>query len=271
MSLEHRSREWPGELTLDDEPGPAALIARSKVDDMVFGALDQVGFDEIVEQRISGVNRSSFAPKPGLGMRSLAAAAVLAFLSIGSASAAVMWFGRARHDEPSAAKAVAPVVHTRATEPAERPAPRAIEALPEQAVLAAEEPTPTPRKAAPRAPEDWLVEGNRLRAEQRWTKADEAYTRAAQNAPHSQTAYVARVAVAAVRLEHLHDARGALSSYRTALQQTPQGALTEEIHWGIAEAYRALGERAAERKALAVFVREHPSSPLLSQAKARLD
>ncbi|MDB4990424.1 MAG: hypothetical protein JWN04_5602 [Myxococcaceae bacterium] len=269
MSPEDSNRDWPSELRLDDEPGPAALVARSKVDDMIFGALDQVGFEETVEERISGVDRSSFAPKPGLGVRSLAAAAVLALLSIGSASAAVMWFGHASHDQPGAAKKAAAVVHARATPPGLRPEPAASDDPHEHAV--AEELGAMPQRSAARAPEDWLVEGNRLRAEQRWNKADDAYARAAKDAPHSQTAYVARVAGAAVRLEHLHDPRGALSSYRTALQQTPHGALTEEIHWGIAEAYRALGERAAERRALTVFVREHPSSPLLSQARARLD
>jgi tetratricopeptide (TPR) repeat protein len=127
------------------------------------------------------------------------------------------------------------------------------------------------RAHGPRAPEDWLVEGNRLRADKRWSKADEAYSRAAQRASNKQTTYVARVASAAVRLDHLNDARGALSRYRAALSLLPDGALSEEILWGISEAHRALGDHAAEQAALTRFLQEHPSSPLAGQAKARLD
>jgi TolA-binding protein len=126
-------------------------------------------------------------------------------------------------------------------------------------------------KHTSRAPEDWLVEGNRLRAERRWAKADDAYTRAAQHAPNTQTAYVARVASGAVRLEHLGDARGALARYRAAQEQLPHGALAEEILWGIVEAERALGDRAREHAALERFLREFPSSPLAGQARARLE
>ena len=126
-------------------------------------------------------------------------------------------------------------------------------------------------KHSSRAPEDWLVEGNRLRAERRWAKADDAYTRAAQHAPNTQTAYVARVASGAVRLEHLGDARGALARYRAAQEQLPRGALAEEILWGIVEAERALGDRAREHAALERFLQEFPSSPLADQARARLE
>jgi tetratricopeptide (TPR) repeat protein len=126
-------------------------------------------------------------------------------------------------------------------------------------------------RASTRAPEDWLVEGNRLRAERRWAKADDAYTRAALHAPNTQTAYVARVASGAVRLEHLGDARGALARYRAAQEQLPRGALAEEILWGIVEAERALGDRDREHAALERFLHEFPGSPLADQARSRLD
>ena len=74
-----------------------------------------------------------------------------------------------------------------------------------------------------------------------------------------------------MRLEHLGDARGALARYRAAQQQLPRGALAEEIQWGIVEAERALGDREPERAALERFLRELPGSPLVDQAKARLD
>jgi tetratricopeptide (TPR) repeat protein len=262
--------EWPAELRLDDEAGPAPYITRGKVDALVLGALDQAGF--VGPQAIGprGAGRSPMPHKPGLGFRSLAAAVVLACLTVGSASAAVMWYARKHAEKQTEARASAAEDATRA---ARSPA-RQVEVSP---ILAPAEPAPVQRteavvgKEAPRAPEDWLVEGNRLRSEKRWSKADEAYTRAAQRAPHSQTAYVARVASAAVRLEHLHDPRGALSRYRAALQQAPHGALSEEIHLGVADAERALGNRDGERAALELFLREHPSSPLAAQAKARLE
>lgn len=262
--------EWPRELALDDQPGPAPVIARAKADDLIAGALARAGFDELAGERSSGAGerssspgRSSRAPKPGIGLRSLAAAAVLACLSIGSASAAVMYFARVR---PEPARKETPAVRPKQV----RPAPVIERAAPEPVPPPiAEASAPEPKRAA-HVPEDLLVEGNRLRAARRWKKADDSYTRAAKDAPHSQTAYVARVASAGVRLEHLHDARGALSSYRAALAEQPHGALSEEVHWGIAESYRALGQHDKERDALQLFLREHPSSPLRAQAEARL-
>jgi TolA-binding protein len=177
-----------------------------------------------------------------------------------------MWFAK----RPTATPEATPISTPAAATPGARrsqPAPSA--SVPEAPAAVVE-----PRvldKHGTRAPEDWLVEGNRLRAERRWAKADDAYTRAAQHAPNTQTAYVARVASGAVRLEHLGDARGALARYRAAQGQLPRGALAEEIQWGIVEAEHALGNRDQERAALERFLREFPNSPLAEQAKARLD
>jgi hypothetical protein len=263
MSEHESAPGWPRELVLDDEPGPAAYITRSQADGMIFGALEQAGLGH---ERVSGVGRRGEVDKPGIGTRSLAAAALLVLLSVGSASAAVMWLGtRAAREAPPAHVSRPSSAPRRALPPPAEPQEETPTVVPEPA----HDDEPVAHRA--RAPEDLLVEGNRLRAERRWARADEAYARAAQQAPHSQTAYVAQVAAAAVRLEHLHDARGALARYRAALQQAPDGPLREEIQWGIAEAYRALGDRSSERAALRMFMREHPRSPLLPQARARLD
>ena len=262
MNEHDSAQEWPDVLRLDDEAGPAPFLARAKMEDLIASALDQAGFD----MRVSRISANPAARKPGLGMRSLAAAILLACVSVGSASAAVMWFGKREATRVSALVPSGPQVHERA--------PRATTGLrtrsdAEQAPQL--ESKPAPKRASSRASEDYLVEGNRLRAERRWARADQAYGRAAREAPNTQTAYVALVASAAVKLEHLQDARGALAHYRAALRQVPAGPLREEIHWGIAEAYRALGERSAEQDALTLFLREHPSSPLVEQARARLD
>jgi len=181
----------------------------------------------------------------------------------------VMWFARAPA-KPVVEAVTKPTVTKPTVEttpvPSAQPQPAVV--LPEAVV---DERIVPAHKSMRRAPQDWLDEGNRLRAARRWQKAAAAYTRAAEEAPHTQVAYVARVAAAGVRLEHLHDAAGALASYRDALEEQPGGALGEEIDWGIAETLHALGRRDEERRALDRFVREHPRSPLLSQAKARLE
>lgn len=259
---------WPRELTLDDEAGPAPYITRAKVDALVLGALDQANYVGPTVVGPRGAGASPMPNKPGLGARSLAAAVLLACLTVGSASAAVMWFAKRPVEAPQATQLQQPAAPKVARQ---HKAPVVVREAPAPVVV----PEPAHEKPArvhgPRAPEDWLVEGNRLRADKRWSKADDAYARAAKHASNDQTAYVARVASAAVRLDHLNDARGALSRYRAAQSLLPNGALSEEIHWGIAEAHRALGDHAAEQAALTRFLAEHPSSPLAGQTKARLD
>jgi len=256
---------WPSELTLDEQAGPAAYITRAKADAIVLGALDRAGFTlDAPLADAPAATRTGRRARHGL--RYLAAAAVLAFFSVGSASAAVMWYlGVGSVTTIEAPRATPPVEKRRASARLPKAAPQPVEpaVLPEVVVEAP--------KHERRAPEDWLEEGNRLRAEKRWAKADEAYSRAFQSGARSQTAYVARVAAAAVRLEHLSDAEGALGLYRSALRQEPHGALGEEILLGIAEAQRALGDTAAERRALERFLAQYPSSALAKQVRERLD
>lgn len=279
-------REWPRELGLDENAGPAAYITRAKADSIIFAALDQAGFPEFdaspfhtgavpaLDTQVKEPPRAQSPRRMQRGFGYVAAAAMLAFVGVGSASAAVMWYlgiGSitiiAPRNQPQPASSERAHHTPRKPKPQVESEPVAPSVLPEFVVEA----PPASPKPERRAPEDLLEEGNRLRAERRWAKADEAYERAFQSAPRSQTAYVARVASAAVRLEHLHDAAGALSLYRAALRQEPKGALGEEILLGIAEAQRALGDRAAERRALERFMADYPSSPHTAQVRARLD
>jgi tetratricopeptide (TPR) repeat protein len=235
MSDQH---EWPSELSLDDEAGPASYLSPKARDALLNDVLAQ-----------AYPKRRRWAP--------IAAAALLLCVGGGSASAAVLWY---LHSRPAPAPRLAPKPVPVEPTPIER-APM-IEA-------AKEEEAPAPAMVR-RAAEDWLREGNRQRGAKHWKQADEAYGKAAQHAASSDSAYVAFVASAAVRLEHLHDARGALARYRAALRAAPRGSLDEEIRLGIADAYRALGEREREREALQVFLRDHADSPLAEQARARL-
>jgi tetratricopeptide (TPR) repeat protein len=236
------SDEWPEELRLDGSAGPAPYLQPSVRDALV---------ENVLAQAYPARKRASW----------LAAAIAVACIAGGSASAAVLWY--ARHDEPAV---VAP-------KPAAVAAPRVIAAPAVKPIVVEPsllEPTPIAPRPTVRAAEDWLREGNRLRAARRWKQADDAYGAAAQEAISDEAAYVAFVASAGVRLEHLNDARGALARYRAALKASPHGALDEEIRFGIADAYRALGDAAREREALQTFLRDHPQSPLTEQARARL-
>jgi tetratricopeptide (TPR) repeat protein len=120
------------------------------------------------------------------------------------------------------------------------------------------------------APEDLLREANAFRAGGRWKDAEALYLRVIREQPSSLAAYVARVASGSLRLEHLGNARGALRQFQDALRLQPRGVLAQEVRHGIAEAWRALGDRAAEARALEEFLSHHSDSPLGTTARARL-
>jgi tetratricopeptide (TPR) repeat protein len=235
------SDQWPDELSLDDAAGPASYLSPAARDALLQDVLTK-----------------AYPPRRrGWWM---AAAIALACVSGGSASAALLWYARTQH-EPTAVVAPKPSHHSQKVETP------VVEAVAPRVASAPVEPKVTPR---PRAAEDWLREGNRLRGARRWEQADDAYGQAARRAVSDDAAYVALVASAGVRLEHLNDARGALARYRAALAAARHGTLDEEIRFGIADAYRALGDARRERRALQTFLRAHPQSPLAEQARARL-
>jgi len=118
------------------------------------------------------------------------------------------------------------------------------------------------------APQDLLAEANAARAAKDWAKADGLYAQVAgmKNAFAAQTALVAD---GQLRLEHMHDANGAIERFRAALAMNSRGALAEDARWGLAEAEKARGDRAAEAKALDDFLAHHADSPLADRARAR--
>lgn len=268
QSDEYDLREaWPDELRLDDGAGPALPLSQNRAEAMLQAALDRGGFAQA-----QVVPLPVRAPRTRRHSWVLAAAAVLlACVGAGSASAAVYWWVTQREQAPEVE--AAPAREPRQTKRAHKPAPVVrTQATPDEATRAPEAARPTrATKPRARAPEDWLEEGNRLRAARNWRAADEAYARVWQTAPRSQAAYVARVAAASIRLDHLDDPRGALANYRAALAGRPQGALGEEVLFGLAESYRKLGNSAAEREALARFLKAHPGSALAARATARLE
>jgi hypothetical protein len=170
-------------------------------------------------------------------------------------------------NDPTAAPAPEQPLSPPEPEVAEYPRPRP--ARPERRTSAQ-----TPARVAPAAPaepatpDDLMKQANEQRRARQWRAAEALYQRVMDEHPGASAAHVAAIAAAAIRLDHLGDARGALRLYRTAL--AGGRALAEEARWGIAEAHRALGDAAGERRALEDFVARHPGSPLIPQARARL-
>ncbi len=260
---------FPHELRLDDAAGPAAHLPNKKADALISEALLAAGFGEA--RGLSESSPAEIAPlrrRRAMPLWQVAAAVLLALVGVGSASAAVMWWAK-KQAEPSAMEAPAQPKLTK------REKPRAVEAPPlepEPITLDAieVEAPPMPHKTRSRKPEDWLEDGNHLRAQKAWRDADESYARAIYAAPQSSAAYVARVASAGLHLDHLRDPRGALGRYRGALKARPNGPLSEEARYGIAECYRALRNPEGERAALEEFVQKHPDAGLAAKARRRI-
>jgi hypothetical protein len=176
-------------------------------------------------------------------------------------------------DEPTPAPAPdqaappGPAVHEVAERPRRRPrSERRASSQPPARIAPATPSAPVPR--APSTSDDLMKQANEQRRARRWRAAEALYQRVMDEHPGTSAAHVAAIAAAAIRLDHLGDARGALRLYRTAL--AGGRALAEEARWGVAEAHRALGDAAGERRALEDFVSRHPGSPLIPQARARL-
>lgn len=122
-----------------------------------------------------------------------------------------------------------------------------------------------------RPPEDLLALANERLRRREWRGADAFYRAVADRFPGTDAAAVAEVASAALHLENLGDAAGALASYRRALGARPSGPLAEDARWGIAEVHRALGDGRAEAAALREFLLRHPDSTLAPAARRRLE
>lgn len=260
---------------LDDRPGPARRVPAKRAQLIIDGAL-----------------AAAARPAPRR-LQLLAAAAALVCL-VGVASAAYL-LRRPRPAPAAPVTAPEPVsTPARGGAPSPSPGPLAVAApsavpkpslapAPAAALAPQAEPpataTPTagpalaPRRApAPRqgAPEDLLQQANERRRERRWLEADALYQRVLRAHPGGAAAYFAGVASAALHLEQLGDARGALRLYQGALRTRPGGTLDDEARRGVAEACRALGDGPCERRALGDLLRLHPDSPLRRGAEARL-
>jgi tetratricopeptide (TPR) repeat protein len=249
-----------------DGTGPAAPI-------------DAASAQRLIAQAIDGAATARVTPLRFKRYAWLAAAALVI-----TGSAAAMYTAlQARNEAASAARPAAtshrPAPPASADPSTTQPAIAQL-AVPAQTQEAAVE---QPAPAAPARVEqpvtseqggggvqDLLRRANALRGEGRYRHAERTYLRVVSQSSGGAPAYSARVAAAGLRIERLNDPRGALRLYSDALRAEPHGALTPEIHEGMATAFRKLGQPARERESLRALLREQEGGPTAERARARL-
>ena len=265
----------PGEVipgfVLDDGPGPARTLAAVQAAALVGAALAGAGF---------GATPSAAPLRPRLGARFWVSAGVLTAAGI----VAAIWYTRHTRERtapPPVMQPVAtpvpaaqPATHDAepdfeiepapAPAPAPAPVPHAARPLPHAT------PAPAPAPAAAETAEELLARANALRGQRKWQDADALYDRVAEKFPGTLSAHVADVASGELALEHLGAPARARQRFEAALAAKPGGPLAEEARYGIAEAYRALGDAVHEAAALRAFLAAHPGSERRAQVEARL-
>ncbi len=125
---------------------------------------------------------------------------------------------------------------------------------------------PTPGGSRPNA-DDSMGAANALRAERRWASAAKAYSQIANLHANTAQGSVAALAAGALYLEHLSAPRRALELYKRSLQNS---GLSAEATMGIANCYRALGDRSSEITTLKKLLSANPSALLTERVKRRL-
>lgn len=111
---------------------------------------------------------------------------------------------------------------------------------------------------------------SRQRGARDWAAAARTYERLVAAYPDTGAAYVAHVARATLALEHFGRPKDAVRGFAAALSARSRGPLHAEARWGMARAYRALGDHAAEREALGTLLRDYPASAYAASARSRL-
>ncbi len=243
---------------LDAGPGPASPVSAERAAAMVQAAME-------AHERAEPARLAPPARRSGARRWAMLAIAAAFLLVLGTALAATLLAGRRRP---------APVPSSPVTWSPPTPVVSAVPAPPPEVVTSAAVAEPSAASSVavvPREPPaDLLRLANQQRTEHKWTDAEKTYRRVTRRAPGGAEAYAATVAAASIRLEHLHDAAGALELYRSALAQRPGGSLSEEASWGVASSERALGDTRAERAALRAFVAAHPDAVMRPSAESRL-
>lgn len=267
-----------------DGAGPAPPIDPARADAMIDAALDAVLGPAAGG---AGGEPGAAAPSTGGGAATSGGVSAAWWGAIGAvvvAGAAVTLWLVTRAPAAPAPEAPAPPAPTaQAGAPGPAPTPDAAPApappLPDEVeilvddvedlpapVAPARDPSP-PKRARP-APDDLLKQANEARRQKAWQAADALYARVWAEYPGTAAAQVALVASGTIQLEHQRAPRVAIARFREALRGGG-GGVAEEARYGLAEAYRAVGDAARERRALDDFLRHHAGSPLADRARDR--
>ncbi|MEY4579963.1 MAG: hypothetical protein RL701_4666 [Pseudomonadota bacterium] len=275
---------------LDDEPGPMPQLSAAEADAMAWGVVSRwsptvPGMEPAdaevgparplsaaqAERMAAAVTRRYNARRWAVwGVR--AAVALLAFSVAGVSFAAVrMW-------QASRASAGATLTSAQLGERKHLILGPRVSPPPTAAAAPAPALQPTAAKASARRDvgdanvdaASLLARANAMRAERRWAAAERLYTRALGAGATEQQRYVALVAAASLALQHTGKPSRALSLYRRALNLFPNGDLSEEARYGVAESQRARGDTEAEIVALRTFVSAYPQSLQTPTARKRL-
>jgi tetratricopeptide (TPR) repeat protein len=233
---------------LRNEPGPARPITEAQMDVLIEATLARSEDIQLFDRpRVPRVRRNW----------RVAALAVLAVGSVAAAGTKIVMssveIGPVHIVEHSRPVKVSSTPRTRR--------PSLVEELTRREV---------PAVQAPQTKRDLLIDANQLRQKKQWSRAEKAYAQVAQKFPGSDEAYTASIAAAALRLEHLDDADGALELYSSASKARRDGPLAEEALFGMAGAYRALGHRRSEKQALTQFLKRFPKSSMREQVEERM-
>ena len=245
-----------------DAPGPARVISDRQEAQLVT---------EVMQRSTAGARarKRSWVPWGLVAVPLVTAAAATAYMSAGGGSNAAPPVGVTPNEPmmPSSVVFVAQPTVIAEQEPTAREFADAAETRnvqPEAAALR----TTVSRSTTSSAPEDLLLDANRLRRQGEWQKSEAKYLEVTRLQPGTLSAYVAMASVGSLRLTR--NPNSALRIYQRARLQRPTGPLDAEIRWGIASAHRALGNSSAERRELEALLRAHPSAATAERARSRL-
>jgi tetratricopeptide (TPR) repeat protein len=251
-------------LALDETMGPAPRVSTRSTDALVASVLDawQASLPAPSSETTEVPAEVAEAVKTAAGTGAVVKLATVlllvgsgAYLGFSSDSGTAPAVARAEVAAP-AAVAVAPTKPSLLS-----PAPNAEGIAPPAAVEAH---APRVRSNA-----DLLAQANELRRSGRYAQAASVYQAVVEASPGSRDAHVARIAAASIKLDRLHDARGAARLFRAAMRGS-SGALAAEATFGLARAARQLGDGETEIMALEALRSRHASSPYALMAERRL-
>jgi TolA-binding protein len=246
-------------------PGPALPLSAADAERLITSALKGP--------------RSAALGGVGGAARRRRAAGVVALVLLGSSAAAAWYQHRVSARERALAQATASAdrqAEREATQPKRVPQPETTAqveivsneaAAPAQASDSVVRAVESPARAAPA--EDLLQKASRLRREGQLKEAEQVYLQLVQREPQSSSAYVARVAVAELRIGR--NPAGAIELLQAAVRYFPQGPLDIEIHQLLAQGYRATGNVTLERSALTRLTTRHSGSIAADRARTRLN